>query len=190
MTPITDAPFTVCVGRRPLDSELEPARSAQRPYLSRSEAGGLVGLLDPERHRHRVDEVRGIGTVCRVDRLSNDDPVPVDHRQIETPAAKVALAAETDASGTKSTLVPTRIASALTRRSAAAWSSPTTATFSADVVLVWSTGITMAPATTRRMTTVPTRKIRPRTRSRISRAATRRTAPGESPNETIPWRQR
>ena len=59
--------------------------------LIRREPGRPVGLLDPQRHRDCVDQVGGIGPVGGIDRLSDDDPVPVHHSQVEGSAAKVAL---------------------------------------------------------------------------------------------------
>ena len=86
------------------------------------------------------------------------------------------MAAVWSGSGTNWTAVPLALADATTTAWSGADSDPTTPTRWGWGVDLVRTGMMMAPATTARMTTVPMRKIRPRNRSRISRAATRPTS--------------
>ena len=68
--------------------------------------------------------------------------------------------------------------SATTAARSGADSAPTTPTRWTSVLSPRTAGMTMAAAMTARMSTVPMRKARPRSRSRSSRAATRPTSPG------------
>ena len=79
-------------------------------------------------------------------------------------------------------MVPTLLAEDTTAARKGAERAPTRPTRWGSGFPLSSVGMTMAAATTARMSRVPTRKILPQNRSRISRAATKPTSLVKGPN--------
>ncbi len=154
--------------------------------LGARQSGRLVGPQDPQVGRQRLDERRRRRRRRSTRRPGRPgSPAAVDETRSSRPAAG-GLAGRVDGR-LRDDLVgrPALVAGGgddrLTRGLDAADDADS---LRGSGCFVWIVGMTMAAPTPRRMTSVPTRKIRPRTRSRISRTATRPTSPSTCATET------